>query len=133
MSSTCIVFLLLGTKQVHEVTNHPVHLADEKGHFSPTALIPFCRFGGNMSIMGLKIPEFEDPVCNSFRPKMSHDQLCYEVDPNKYKTFINEKDEISLELFINYNEDRKISAPVEVEEEKFIIVQTIGIVYYRQS
>ena len=118
-----------------KVTNHPVHIVDvdEEGHLSPTALIPFCRFGGNMSIVGVKFPEIEDPVCNSFRPKLLQDQLCYEVDPNKYKTFINEKDEISLELFINYNEDRKISAPIEVEEEKFIIVQTIGIVYYRQS
>ena len=129
MSSTCIVFLLLGTKQVHEVTNHPVHLADEKGHFSPTALIPFCRFGGNMSIMSMNIPEITDPVCSSFRPKIQYDQLCYEVDPNKFKRFINEGDEISLELFINYNEDRKISTTVDIEQENFIVVQTIGIIF----
>ena len=113
-----------------KVTNHPVHIVDvdEEGHLSPTALIPFCRFGGNMSIVGVKIPEIEDPVCNSFRPKLLQDQLCYEVDPNKFKTFIKEGDEISLELFINYNEDRKILNTNNADED-FIIVQTIGIVY----
>ena len=105
-----------------------MHIVDEEGHLSPTALIPFCQFAGNMSIMGFKIPEFEDPVCNSFRPKILHDQLCYEVDPNKFKTFINGGDDISLELFINYNEDRNMSTTVDlVEKENFIIVQTIGI------
>ena len=77
-----------------------------------------------MSIMGKKIPEFSEPVCISFRPKMLYDQLCYEVDPNNYK--INGGDEISLELFINYNENRKISTSIDVERENFITVDTIG-------
>ena len=48
-----------------------------------TAMIPFCEFGGNMSVMGVKIDQFDVPVCNSFRPKIVQDQLCYTVDPNE--------------------------------------------------
>ena len=29
--------------------------------------------------------EFEDPVCDSFKAKIRNDQLCYEVDLEKYK------------------------------------------------
>ena len=48
-------------------TNHPVHIQEEDGQLSPTALLPFCEFGGNMSVMGVKIDQFDVPVCNSFR------------------------------------------------------------------
>ena len=60
-----------------------MHIIDEDGELSPTALIPFCEFGGNMSVMGVKIDQIDVPVCNSFRPKIKGDQLCYTVDPNK--------------------------------------------------
>ena len=73
------------------MTNHPVHIQDERGNRSKTALIPFCEFGGNMSVMGVKIDEFDVPVCNSFRPKVLMDQLCYEVDPNEYRNSIIDK------------------------------------------
>ena len=60
-----------------------MHIQDKDGNLSPTALIPFCDFGGNMSVMGVKIDQFDVPVCNSFRPKIVQDQLCYTVDPNE--------------------------------------------------
>ena len=60
-----------------------MHIQNEDGSTSPTALIPFCKFGGDMSIMGVKMEEVDVPVCNSFRPKIVLDQLCYTVDPNK--------------------------------------------------
>ena len=78
-----IQFIILGSKNVSRLTNHPVHIQDKDGNLSPTALIPFCDFGGNMSVMGVKIDQFDVPVCNSFRPKIVQDQLCYTVDPNK--------------------------------------------------
>ena len=95
---------------------------------SPTALIPFCEFGGNMSVMGIKIDQFKDPVCNSFRPKIIQDQLCYTVDPNEYKYKIDLRGDLSLSLFINYNEDREISSEIleAVKEDNFIIIETIG-------
>ena len=33
--------------------------------------------------MGVKIDQFDVPVCNSFEATVLNDQLCYEVDPNK--------------------------------------------------
>ena len=97
---------------------------DQSGNLSPTALIPFCEFGGNMSVMGVKIDQFDVPVCNSFRPKIVKDQLCYTVDPNEYKHKIDKKGELSLSLFIHYNEDRQME---DVDEKKpKITVDTIG-------
>ena len=108
-----------------KVTNHPVHIIDQEGDFSPTALIPFCEFGGNMSVMGVKIDKLKYPVCNSFRPKILRDQLCYTVDPNEYKHKIDLKGEVSLSLFIHYNEERQMEDPDSTEIYS-IIVDTIG-------
>ena len=63
--------------------NHPVHIIDEEGNLSKSAFIPFCEFAGNLSIMGVKIDEFQYPICNSFKPRVMNDELCYEVDLNK--------------------------------------------------
>ena len=90
-----------------------------------TALIPFCEFGGNMSVMGVKIDQFDVPVCNSFWPKIVSDQLCYTVDPNEYKDKIDLKGELSLSLFIHYNEDRQME-DTETSEDFFIYLDTIG-------
>ena len=78
-----VSILIVGLEMFRKVTNHPVHLLDKDGQLSPTALIPFCEFGGNLSIMGVKHDHFDVPICNSFRPKMIKDQLCYTVDLNK--------------------------------------------------
>ena len=82
---------LAGLKGLQGVTNHPVHVMGQSGNFSPTALIPLCNFGGSMSVMGVKIDKFDVPFCNSFRPKIIQDQLCYSVDPNNYKEKIDLK------------------------------------------
>ena len=58
-----------------------------------------------MSVLGVKIDQFNAPVCNSFRPKLIKDQLCYTVDPNEYKDKIDLKGELLLSLFIHFNED----------------------------
>ena len=76
-----------GSEEVHKMTNHPVHFKDGDAHF-PTALIPFCEFGGSMSVMGTQIDQLKVPVCNSFKPKIVEGQLCYSVNPNQYKEFI---------------------------------------------
>ena len=51
--------------------------------------MPFCEFGGNMSVMGVKIEQFDVPVCNSFKAKIIRDQLCFQFDPNRYKDRID--------------------------------------------
>ena len=77
-----------------------------------------------MSVMGSKIDQIDVPVCNSFRPKIIRDQLCYEVDPNEYKDKINLNGELSLSLFIDCNEDRIYEVKDSLEPS--ISMSTIG-------
>ena len=121
------MYSISGSSDVQRVTNHPVHIKDQSGKLSPTALVPFCDFGGNMSVMGVLIDHFDIPFCNSFRPKILKDQLCYTVDPNNYKDKIDLGGDLSLSLFITYNEDKEMSLKeMEAMEDNFIIVETIG-------
>ena len=106
---------------------------------APTALIPFCQFQGNMSVMGKKFsPNFSVPVCNSFKAKIREDQLCYTVDPNIYR--VDDKP-LEITLLLDYNEERSLyndndakdnhtekhlTLTVEETEKRFIIVETIG-------
>ena len=64
-----------------------------------------------MSAMGVKIEQFDVPVCNSFKPKVLRDQLCYEVDPNKFinPKFKGETLKSGLTFLIDHNEDVQIS------------------------
>ena len=82
-----------------------------------------------MSVMGVKIDQFDVPFCNSFRPKIIQGQLCFTVDPNKYREKIDLKGELSLSLFINYNEDRELASEnsEKITEDHVIIIDTIGI------
>ena len=93
----------------HKIINHPVHIWDNTlGHLSPSSFIPFCDFAGNPQKMGVKIDQFYSPICNSFNAKILNDQLCYEVDPNR---FIDQGDPESmskgLTLFIDTNLERQ--------------------------
>ena len=87
-----------------------------------------------MSVMGMNIEQMDVPVCNSFQPKIIRDQLCYTVDPNKYKNDIKiERDKLDLTLFLNYNEDRLVSSFSDnlnhSTEDFSILIETIGKVY----
>ena len=75
----------------------------------PSAFIPFCDFGGNMSSIGIKIDQFNVPVCNSFQAKILNDQLCYEVDLNRFsdKDKIEDELKIGFTFIMDYNEDRQ--------------------------
>ena len=63
-----------------------------------------------MSSMGVKIDLFEVPVCNSFQDKVLNDQLCYEVDLNKYSDEYNIDKQLKLgfAFIMDYNEDRQV-------------------------
>ena len=99
------------SETIYKITNHPVHILDKDGEYSPSAFIPFCEFQGNMSVMGVKIDQFDVPVCNSFQEKILNDQLCYEVDLQNLKhENIYEKDiKLGLAFLMDYNEDRNLS------------------------
>jgi len=99
---------------VFTVSNHPVHIVTSDKKLSPSALIPFCEFGGN-NAMGVKIEQFDDPVCNSFQAKIQNDQLCYEVDLNEYANKVNMKKAIKsgFRFILDYNEDRQVKRITE--------------------
>ena len=91
------------------MTKHPVHIVDENGNRSPSAFIPFCSFGEDMTSMGKETDGFNIPVCNSFKAKVKSDQLCYEIDLQKFKNKKNIQDQLKsgLVLILDYNEDRQ--------------------------
>ena len=64
-----------------------------------------------MSAMGTKIDEFDVPVCNSFQAKIQNDQLCYEVDLDKFSKLNNIDNELKLgfAFILDCNEDRQVS------------------------
>ena len=76
---------------------------------SPSALIPFCEFGGDMATLGTMISRFPRiPVCNVFQAKILNDQLCYEVDLHEYRNNNNIGLKSGLVFFMDYNEDRQV-------------------------
>ena len=91
--------------------NHPVHIINRQGELSPSAFLPFCELGGNMSSLGIKIKEFNVPVCNSFVPKIFHDQICYQIDLEIYRDNLNIETQLrkGLVFIMDYNEDRQVS------------------------
>ena len=92
-----------------------MHLYDASGDLSPSAFIPFCDFGSGSSIsaMGNMTDIYEIPICKSFQAKILNDQLCYQVDLEKYKSNDNVANDLKsgLVLFLDYNEDKKATSP----------------------
>ena len=92
------------------MANHPVHILDrDRGTISPSSFIPFCAFGDDMKSMGREINEFHVPVCDSFEAIIKNEQLCYEVDLEKFKDLdkIKEQLESGLVLILDYNIERQ--------------------------
>ena len=96
---------------VQRITNHPVHILDLNANLNPSAFIPFCGIGFNMSSMGLLINQFSFPICRSFRAKVFGDQLCYELNPNEFisQDNLQESLRVGLTLVIDNNEDREVT------------------------
>ena len=117
----------LDSKLVHRIANHPVHIIDEDGKLSPSAFIPFCEFGGNMSIMGINISHFDVPVCNSFTPVILNNQLCYEINPNKFISLSSPSNAFDqgLKFYIDTNEDRQTNT---TGTDIMIYLNTLGVI-----
>ena len=97
-------------ENIQTITNHPVHIIDENYNLSPSSFIPYCDIGGNMSMMSTKIENFDIPVCNSFKTTFLMNQLCYEVDINKFRVRNNDEKnlKIGIGLLLDFNEDRQV-------------------------
>ena len=97
---------------MHRITNHPVHLYNENGFLSPSAFIPFCQFGKNKTLLTEKRNKFRIPVCNSFRPKIYYNQLCYEININRFKNkhLFNEQNlKLGLSMLVDTNFNKQYS------------------------
>ena len=112
----------------HSIINHPVHILNSNKLISPSAFIPFCDFGGNMSAMGVMIDQFDVPVCNGFQAKILNDQLCYEADLNKFSDNNNIKKELELGLnfLMDYNEDRQVTFDQNISETKLGLAKSVA-------
>ena len=115
------MFGCLDQQLLHTVTNHPVHILNKDQGLSPSAFIPFCAFGDDLEIMGTKAEGFDTPVCNSFKARILNNQLCYEVDLEKFKSKENiiSQLENGLNLILDYNEDKQFIPEDTIEEKSF--------------
>ena len=60
------------------LANHPPHIYDE-GKFNPSSFIPFCKFGGNFSLLDtISSNHFPIPTCNAFKPRVLEDQVYFD-------------------------------------------------------
>ena len=107
-------------KTLLSVVSHPPHILNEDGNKSLSSFIPFCSFGNDMTAMGTKVKGFNIPVCNSFKAKVIHDQLCYEVDLKMYEKKENRENELrdGLILLLDLNEDRQFIGGEMTKKEK---------------
>ena len=113
----------LGISDFHQVTNHPVHILNVNETFSPSAFIPFCAFGEDMKAMGKEIDGFDDPVCNSFKAKIRNDQLCYEVDLNKFKSSFSQSSlKKGFTFYVDLNQDKQYPTKVSDSEDMDFMV-----------
>ena len=96
--------------KIQKITNHPVHILDKDGHKSPSAFIPFCQFGSDMTAMGTDAKMLRIPICNSFQPKIFYDQLCYQVDiKNLYTNMSAQSLRLGLSFLVDTNFNRQYS------------------------
>ena len=64
-----------------------------------------------MSAVGVKIEKFDQPVCNAFETKILNDQVCYEVNLDKFsnKDSPDKQLKLGFAFVIDYNEDRQVT------------------------
>ena len=121
-ANTFITFLFIDKLLLQTVSNHPVHILNDFGNYSPSSFIPFCYLGEKF--IGARINEFEIPVCNIFRPKNYFDQLCYETNLQDLKASPKQL-EMGLTLVLDYNEERQNYNRIE-KNEVSLIMDTIS-------
>ena len=116
--------------------NHPVHIVDEHGKLMPSAFIPFCFLGTNLSSLGARVDRFSQPVCTKFMPMVLEGQLCYQLDLEKQGNFLK-GEENGLTIFLDYNEDKSLNKPslnkgkanaetLKSKKDALIYIDTLG-------
>ena len=100
---------MMARPEFHRILNHPVHIVDNSStELSPSSFIPLCDFGGNFNVTGVKIDQFNIPVCNIFEAKIFNDQLCYEADLNEFKSSFSQSAlKKGFTIYIDLNKDKQ--------------------------
>ena len=116
-----LCFLIIDQMLLQTVSNHPVHIVNNDGDFSPSSFIPFCSFGDEF--IGTNIKEFPIPVCDIFKPKHYFDQLCYEINLQELKdsTKIGNQLKMGLTLALDFNKERvtqKFKTKIKKDKKK---------------
>ena len=65
---------------------HPAHLIASSGSLTPAALIPFCTYQTNMTLLGQTSPALNSVVCSRFQPTILEGQLCYVLNLTSIRT-----------------------------------------------
>ena len=78
--------------------------------------------------MGIKIEQFDNPVCNSFKARVLNDQLCYEVDQNTYsdKSNIVNELELGFHFLMDYNEDRQKLLDKNISKKELDLAKSVS-------
>ena len=123
--------------------NHPVHFLTKDGKIFPSAFIPFCEFGGDMSSIGVKMDQFQVPVCNSFQSTIFNGQLCYEADLSRFSRKYDRDMETILDMglafLLDYNEDRKVAFEEPVSlllnsvQRTLVNLLDVGLLFRRRN
>ena len=105
-------------------------MIDKNGSLSPSAFIPFCSFGGDFDVMGAYHSNFKVPVCNSFQATVKDEQICYELDLEKYKNELDLVKQLQegLVLYIDYNEDKQLTVENKKENAAHVYIDTISMI-----
>ena len=88
-----------------------------------------------MSVVGVKLEQFDDPVCNSFQAKILNNQLCYEVDLNRFsnKSNIAKEVELGFSFIMDYNEDRQVTFKSNMDDEEMRSGMTANILEFDKN
>ena len=117
----------LDISDFHQVTNHPVHILNVNETFSPSAFIPFCAFGEDMKAMGKEVDGFDHHVCNSFKAKIRNDQLCYEVDLNKFKASFSQSSlNKGFTFYVDLNRDKQYPRTESQNNDFSVNINALG-------
>ena len=81
-----------------------------------------------MSTVGENIDHFEVPVCNSFQAKVLNDQLCYEVDLNRFskRGNIDKELELGFTFLMDYDEDRQVTVDKNVSKTELGLTKSVA-------
>ena len=87
-----------------EISLNPPHLPNPNGQNLQAALIPFCSYQSNETMLGQTNPELNLTVCDNFQPILLQGQICYSLNMTELGGSLTRSGKTSgLLLFIDPN------------------------------